>query len=223
MDLEDDRFGHLDLSALPHRDAVGAAESREIWSLMVGLVLSFVRTVPECEGDCVLLRRLVQWREPLSGRKLAILERTLLGVQRKVIASDYGVSPSLVAQVLKSALLEMGLTCSPAKVPLALIMLAHAARGATVAGQLVTSELILGGESYLLLSARLDASVWRRLAPAESDVLRERLHGTPYALIAAKRNTSTHTVANQAATACRRLGASGRLELLRQIIAPVRA
>ena len=223
MYMDGDRFGSLDLSTLPHGEAIGTVESREIWSLFVGLFLSFVRTIPESAGECVLLRRLAERREALSGRKLAILERTLLGVQRKVIAFDFGVSPSLVAQVLKSALLEMGLTCSPAKVPLALIMLAHAAHGAMVAGRLAINELVRGGESYLLLSASLDAGIWQPLAPAESDVLRERLQGTPYALIAAKRKTSTHTVANQVATACKRLGASGRLDLLRQLIAPVRA
>ncbi len=56
------------------------------------------------------------------------------------------------------------------------------------------------------------------LSPAERVVLRAFVDGMTYREIAVARGTAPRTIANQLATIFRKLGGSGRLDLIRRLV-----
>jgi len=201
------------------KTAASREDCEQIWQALVDHRSSIIGTA--LHGDCAYLilggRPTVCAPPPLSARNRQLLERVLLGVERKVLCFELGISPSTVAQVLKQGLADMGLTCSPARVPPLLAVLLHAARSATSV-PLSLAHFEHDGRSLLALSGELESDAWRALAPAVRAVLRERLVGKSHADIASARHTSPRTVANQMACATHRLGVSGRFDLLRFMV-----
>jgi len=149
-----------------------------------------------------------------------LFESVMLGTGRKVLCFDRNLHSSTLAQGLKQTLAEIGLNCSPARVPLVLALLAHAAAGASTR-ELKIARAELAGRRYIAVSTPLCSKAWDGLSAAERTVLELRVMGNTYADIARQRNTSCRTVANQVAAATHRLGVSGRLDLLRRMaVAP---
>ncbi len=64
----------------------------------------------------------------LSRRHAEILERSLIEGARKSVAIDLGLCPSSVAEILKQGFGFMGLSCWPSRIPLLLVLAAHAQR-----------------------------------------------------------------------------------------------
>jgi DNA-binding NarL/FixJ family response regulator len=159
-------------------------------------------------------------RRPIKGRHLQIFERVLLGESPKVVAIDLRVSPSTVASAMQGCLRAIGLNCRGSSVPVLLTMAAHAAlrpRCASVFARL--SELDANERKSWVISARrpdLDFPV--QLSGAEMAVLRQLVAGNTHAQISSQRATSRRTVANQLATAFRKLGVSGRGEVVGHLI-----
>jgi DNA-binding CsgD family transcriptional regulator len=151
----------------------------------------------------------------LSKRHADVLERSLIEGARKSVAIDLGLCPSSVAEILKQGFTFMGLSCWPSRIPLLLVMAAHAKR----APELERRASLIAAENQRFLrqtisAIRPDKELSARLSPAEYEVTRLLVEGKSYAEMAVLRQTSARTVANQIASAFHRLGVSGRAELL---------
>lgn len=147
-----------------------------------------------------------------------LFESVMLGTGRKELCFDRKLHSSALAQRLKHTLANIGLDCTPARVPLVLVLLAHSAGGRSI-GPLAVVRLQLGSARYVSLSAHVSNQAWAGLSSAERTVLALRAVGKSHADIAQERNTSRRTVANQLAAATHRLGVSGRFDLLRMLAA----
>jgi DNA-binding CsgD family transcriptional regulator len=151
----------------------------------------------------------------LSRRHAEILERSLIEGARKSVAIDLGLCPSSVAEILKQGFGFMGLSCWPSRIPLLLVLAAHAQR----ARELDRAAAARSAENQqsvrqTISVSRPDNDLAARLTPAEFAVTRLLVEGKSYAQMALLRQTSARTVANQLAAAFHRLGVSGRAELL---------
>ncbi|MEO8903482.1 MAG: hypothetical protein ABI488_14800 [Polyangiaceae bacterium] len=153
----------------------------------------------------------------LPAHGIEVLERMLLGDRQKVPAIELSLSTSSVSLLLRDTLVGLGVSCSPSRVPLLLVMLAHAARG--IAGEHATASRIQhGSREYLLIGANFPGiGAFRELSPALREVVSMRLAGKTHAEIAAWRKTSRRTVANQMAVAFQRFRVSSRLELAKYL------
>lgn len=168
------------------------------------------------ETTCYLLvRRLERPSKPMRQHRRRVLESILHGYGQKILAMDLGVASSTVAAAAKQALMGMGFDCLPSRVPLALVVVAQASED--VARMHVGKRLGFGsGEtsSFIIELERPDSQLERLLPPAEVEVMKARIEGQSHQRIARVRRTSQRTIANQLASASRRLGVSGRLEII---------
>jgi DNA-binding NarL/FixJ family response regulator len=81
------------------------------------------------------------------------------------------------------------------------------------------STLAQNHQKVQVVSApRPDLRLPARLSNAELSVVRRLLEGSSHAQISSERGTSARTVANQLATAFRKLGVSGRGQLVDRLI-----
>jgi len=211
---------HTDLQAVAvaiPRAAAKKQDLSDIWSRLIRHQLEVAHTFATDQSEYMVLREKIQDPPPLSGRNLAIFETVFVGVGRKVVSYDVGLASSSLAQVLKSALRDMGLNCSPARAPSLLVKLAHAARSPASQLELKTGQFALTTNRYLVVSDDLECPLLKQLAPAQRAVMRLLIYGSSHADIAARRHTSSRTVANQVASACQRLGVSGRFDLLQRV------
>jgi len=154
-------------------------------------------------------------RAPHKQPEVELLLRTLLGERQKVVALDTELSPSTITTRLSSSLASMGFPPRPARVPILLVATAAVAAGriGTPAARL-TRATTPEGEFAILSTTRLDAHLRLILTPAEWLVARLLVDGLSHREIAARRGSTTRTVANQVASIFRKLEVSGRRELL---------
>ena len=151
----------------------------------------------------------------LRHRDIEILEQALLCGVRKLVAVEAGLSCSSIAVILQGCFQFMGLSCLPSRIPGLLVAAAHA-RHYQPSGH----RSLLRGRTERQFSQqsitvpRPDVALKSWLAPAEHAVINLLIEGHCYAEIARARDTSIRTVANQIASGFRRLGVSGRAELL---------
>ncbi len=168
------------------------------------------------EATCYLVvRECSGGRHAVRPDQLDILERVLQGSGQKILALDLGLACSTVAATAKQALACLGLECLPSRVPLPVVLIGQASGDTTrkVVGKLCGFND--GRSSYSIVSVdRPDRHLATLLPPAEVEVLRARIEGKSHELIARLRRTSQRTIANQLASASRRLGVSGRLEII---------
>jgi DNA-binding CsgD family transcriptional regulator len=136
----------------------------------------------------------------------------------KVVASEKGCTVSTIAMRAKQALTFIGLPCPFSRAPALLILAVHASRGTNVLAPARVSEIVTAERSLEVVSIEeLGLAVASRLSPGENAVVREWLDGRSHAEVAAGRHTSARTVANQISTASRKLGTSGRLDLIARL------
>jgi DNA-binding CsgD family transcriptional regulator len=172
------------------------------------------------ERGYLVLRHQVGGSAPLRPRDGAVLERMLLGESQKAIAIDFKLAPSTIAAISKSTLRAIGVTARASCVPPLLCMLARSAFVESTAPFRET-EFAYRDCFYRVLSMELKSSALaERLSPAEETVARMRIEGRSLAEIALSRHTSRRTVANQLATASKRLGVSGRSSLVHFFLSP---
>ena len=151
--------------------------------------------------------------------KFEVLARMLLVGAQKVVAIDLDLAPSTVALLTKDALRAMGFHCLPSQTPPILAMAAYAAQTRRPHAARL-SQLSRGGRNYRVVSVgRPDLGLADLLSPAECTVTRLLLEGRRRGEIARLRRTSERTVANQLAGAFQTLRASGRLDLIRRLVA----
>lgn len=149
----------------------------------------------------------------------SVLEWVVVASQ-KWVGLDMGRSPSTIATQCRRSLTRLGLRCLPSKIPYCLFSLVHAARNGSCPPGFELSEFSYGGHSYRVVSSVYpEAALAEVLPKAEHDVVTRMIRGLSHAEIAIHRNASRRTVANQTASAFKRLGVSGRAELLRLLAA----
>jgi DNA-binding NarL/FixJ family response regulator len=188
-----------------------------IWDHLVtgrwGVVDSF--SVAERSYLAFDLRMTAPGRQHLTERQLEILERTLLAPCQKVVAIELGRTPSTVAWSLAQSLRAMGFACQASRVPSFLVTAIHAHHGTTEIAEAHFRGWGNGSTAYGIASIpRPDLCLAPMLTTTEYEVTRLLADGHSRSEIAAMRNASTRTVANQVSAVFRKLGVSGRLELL---------
>jgi len=156
----------------------------------------------------------------LHERKVAVLESVLLGTAPKVVAFDCQRSLSSITAAAQDCLRSMGLSTRASQTTVLLTMAVRAQHHPESAPQLGRlSELHIDGQVYFVVSAlRLDLQFPVPLSLAEAEVVRSLINGHTHAQISGARATSPRTVANQLATAFRKLGVSGRRATIERLI-----
>lgn len=168
------------------------------------------------EATCYLIVR-ERWpaRAPVRQQRLQVLERMLHGYGQKILALDLGVACSTIAATAKQALACLGFDCLPSRVPLALVVVALASEDEARHQVGSVHAFIHEGALHRIIALeRPDRHLARLLPPAEVEVMKARIEGLSHQVIARTRRTSQRTIANQLASASRRLGVSGRLEII---------
>jgi DNA-binding CsgD family transcriptional regulator len=150
----------------------------------------------------------------LRPRDQEILEHALLCGVRKLVAVEVGLSCSSIAVIMQSCFQFMGLSCLPSRIPGLVVAAAHARHRQTSPqrSSRPPRDRLYMRQSIRVLRPDVALAAW--LAPAEHAVISLLIEGQTYAEIAQARSTSVRTVANQVASGFRRLGVSGRAELL---------
>jgi DNA-binding CsgD family transcriptional regulator len=176
-----------------------------------------------CAGDrCYFILRPANPTEATGqarARNFQILQRVLLEGGQKRVASEFGLSTSTIAAISKQCLNLMGLSPPCSRVSPLLVMAAYAWWHGAAADRHRASVAPQEGTRFRVLSAlRPDVHVAGLLTPAESSVIRLLVEGRSHNDIALARRTSVRTVANQLASAFRRLGVSGRADLLVRLV-----
>jgi DNA-binding CsgD family transcriptional regulator len=170
----------------------------------------------------LLLTRVVKpagARRGIRTRNFRVLNQMLLTPSRKQVAFELGLSASSIAALSKQCLNSIGLSCTPCTAPPLLIMAAAAARAQASGVTSATAERWLLAPHFELIRApRPELRFAPAFSRAQFDVAQRLLEGNSYEQIAARRQTSTRTVANQVASVFERLGVSGRNELAQRLL-----
>jgi DNA-binding CsgD family transcriptional regulator len=152
------------------------------------------------------------------GTRVKLLERILLGQSQKAVAIDFRLAVSTVALACSACLRVMGRNHLSSRAPTLLVMAAHAAHGVTLPPAQAQRVMRGQAEHWVLSARRPDLKLTGDLTQAEEAVTRLLVEGHPHARIAELRLASPRTIANQLASAFRKLGISGRAELLSKLI-----
>lgn len=154
----------------------------------------------------------------ISGRSLEIVERVLLGDAHKVIAYDHDLSCSTITATATAVLRRMGLSCVGSRAPLILCSLVFAYQNADQQTRPSALRAVRVANLTFVMLSRPDGLFADKVSPAELHILQMRAEGMTHAEIATLRKTSKRTIANQLASAWKKLGISGRNELIRYLL-----
>ena len=189
------------------------ADSARIWNSLVKGDLKVLESFYTPDRWLALLAERDS-AQAVPARSCTLLEPVLLGNSQKNTAYDNGVSFSTISMHAHRALERLGVSLTPSKAPPLLALLARASRGVDVPRPRV-SRFTHSSRSFLVVSVlRPELQLAAKLPDAEYRVLCGLIEGASYAEIAARRRTSTRTVANQVASLFHRLSVSGRSEML---------
>ena len=147
-----------------------------------------------------------------QGAILKALEQILLGEPMKAVALELGVSRSILTTQVAKTLSFLGFTGGANQVPPIAAVLALSSQSIHLHSGSEPGENSVF--SYRVTVPRPRVVLGPELSPAEASVIELISDGASYDESARLRQTSTRTVANQIANAYRKLGVSGRLELL---------
>lgn len=155
---------------------------------------------------------------PPSATARAAFDAAVRGTLQKVVALEAHASPSAVAGRLRQVTHAMGLSGNFKHLPLAIPLLAHAVGHPQLVEYYWGERSRDGGATFLVCLKRGDDALDFILSPGELAVARLLLDGYTHHAIAAQRETSVRTVANQISSVYRKLGTSGRFELIRHLV-----
>jgi DNA-binding NarL/FixJ family response regulator len=148
-----------------------------------------------------------------------LVERVLLGESQKALAMELSLSPAAVTVRLQKCMRALGLNCRPQAAPLLLVLAAHASRHNAPFEDVRFASRPYHGMEYRIVSCRRPDGVLPDLLGEEQrSVIRMLLEGRTYREIAVLRNRSVRTVSNQLTRTYVRLGVTGRVGLLRQLV-----
>jgi DNA-binding NarL/FixJ family response regulator len=145
-----------------------------------------------CEVASLAPRR----SRPLSERQQQVIDMAARGIPQKVIAYELGIAASTVGTHLRLALDRLHIERPQIALTVA------ASSGSVRPAPIDESALAVPGT----------------LSPAEADVVRAIIRGATNEQIAVERSRSIRTVANQVASAFRKLGVGSRGELYRRAV-----
>jgi DNA-binding NarL/FixJ family response regulator len=153
---------------------------------------------------------------------VAVLRRVLLGESQKAIAIDLGRSNSTIANRLGRCLTTMGFSHRCARAPALLVAAAASDAGTTLLSHARIAQLNREGIEHTILSvARFEAPALETTTTAELKILKLVVDGLSRKQIAENRGKSQRTIANQLCSAFRKLGVSGRCELLACLVSGI--
>ena len=194
---------------------LGVVDLGSVWRSLAAREAAVVDYFSTDERHYLVLEYALPHGPRLNPASLRFLELVLLGRSQKRTAIEFGVAPSTVAGGASEILSAMGVGVPASRAPLLLALLVHADQGDASIRQGRFSLFVDGPlRLHVVSTPRLGASMRRLLSPAEQQVLWLRAEGRSHAEIASHRNSSLRTVANQIASGSRKLGVSGRSELM---------
>jgi DNA-binding NarL/FixJ family response regulator len=187
------------------RPLVGESPNLLESMLRGGLEILSIRRV---DSSCTVRARLLTRRKrALSRKEREVFERLIRGSCQKEIAYDIGVALTTVSAHVRFSLHKLGLENWEAAV-----LVSTALEHGTIE---VAADSDSESDDILVLNVRLSEQELARLTGAERTVALFALDGCTNAQIATIRHCSPRTVANQVASAFRKLGVRCRLELIR--------
>jgi DNA-binding CsgD family transcriptional regulator len=149
----------------------------------------------------------------LTDRVRLILERVLLGESQYALSLDLGIAPSSVTIACERGLSSMSFARLASRSPAVLVMSAHAAHGFRLPKVRLHEAAERGGPIRATL-VRPDLVLPEGLTASERAVVHHVVEGHTKSMIAEARGTAKRTIANQLGSVFRKLGISGRGELL---------
>lgn len=153
----------------------------------------------------------------LTPHTLDILLPVLSGKAQKVVAAETLRSSSSITGTATNALRHIGLACRPNDVPMIAVMMVQAAASLAPAVR-DRAPRQMRENSCGLSVPRSDGWLEQVLTPSERRVICLRVEGYSHERVARVCTVSKRTIANQIASAYRKLGVSARLELLNRIL-----
>ena len=197
--------------ALPTRVPIA-----DIWADLLGgrcMISSDLTTSTYCY--LTLRSRAPNPSHQISKHQAHVLEALFSGVPLKTVAIDLDRAASTVSMMAQRGLHELGVSPLPrsrAPLLLAIIGNAHATNPAlTVSARTSRDDGVLHS---VISFPRPDPVLEPYLSPAEYDIVRLTLEGGSHHDIANARGRSPRTIANQLSSTFRKLGVSGRFQLL---------
>ncbi len=154
-------------------------------------------------------------RRPL---RMNVLERILSGEGYKHVAFADNLAISTISILCGECLEAIGTARTTSRAPLLLLMAVHAYRGLALPAARMYRVRSEGKEQWVVTAERPDRTLPGHLTPSEVSVVRSLVEGHSHQRIAAQRNTSPRTVANQLAQAFQKLHVSGRTELIAMLV-----
>jgi DNA-binding CsgD family transcriptional regulator len=161
----------------------------------------------------VVSRPLVSSAPSPSPRDLKILKHVLLCGVTEQVAKKSSLSKSSISVIQQNCLRFMGINCTPSRVPGLLVAAAHAHQRTVRASRRPFPSITK------ITIPRPDGVLEDSLTAAEYEVIKLLVEGRSYVEIGRERNIAHRTVANQVASVFRKLGVSGRVDLLCQLAA----
>ncbi len=202
-------------------DTIGTVEldAACVWHDLVGARRRIVAELFERDSCYLVLAHQSGSPPPVvDARRLAILQAVLAGSPQNNVAIDLRLAPSTVALHAKQGLEALGGRDKPSRAH-PLLMLAAMAATEPSRAVVRASYFSCDGQQLLVAAApRPELHLQHVLPAAELAVVRGLVEGFSYVDIAAKRGTSTRTIANQIAGVFRRLHVSGRNDLVRRLL-----
>jgi DNA-binding CsgD family transcriptional regulator len=214
----------VELRALAALAQTGATEPQSLAALWHELTSGAIRIAHSffTEDHCFLVLTECDSKiaRAIAPNRLRVLEAVLAVSDIKSAAFELERSNSTVSQTAALALRELGLECTAARIPVLVALAALAARNRDFARRESSAVFVHDDRTYRAVWAkRPEDRLARILTSAEHAVVRGVIEGHPHDAIARRRGTSARTVANQLATAFRRLGISGRGSLMQYVLA----
>jgi DNA-binding NarL/FixJ family response regulator len=222
---------------LQNLQAKSKASAKPAQSELLSLIQGILRGRLRLAGSATTPERSTLWlcSVPESGdtenpRPARVTEAILRGELPKHLAARMAVSRSTISSDVTRTIRRTSSgrgSGSVYRVPMALPLLAQAARGAPVTIRVEGDPWHAASPFCVVSVVRPDGALEARLTPAEYAIVRLILEGRAQGEIADLRRTSRRTIANQSHAIFEKLGVSGRFSLLRlaveQLLEPTRS
>jgi len=189
----------------------------EVW---VGLVSGTMHLVDgwHTAVEAGLILECCETPRAVSPKHVEILRRVLVGESQKCVADWANIQNSTVAGRCTAALRAMGRQYQSSRVPLLLMLAAHAASGKPLGPAQVARSQSAGRERLTLSVRRTELARENQLTNAERIVFAMFVGGCSYSEIAQECQKSIRTVANQLQSARRKCAEGGRAAALGRLL-----
>jgi DNA-binding NarL/FixJ family response regulator len=194
---------------------------RDLWQDVLDSRVVYYREGTGPSGRYVLCRvgERLPTLEPLSLNETAVLVRVLDGEQQKAIAAELGIACSTASKGYTQAAKKLHLNAGPIPLPLIIAAQSWASRTTPPVDARRATIVHQGDEFVLVTVPAPNLASETRLTRAERDVAQALVEGQSRWEIAARRSTSTQTVACQFRGIFAKLQVGGRCSLIKRGLA----